>query len=482
MTSFKLVLLWTDTLLFVLVGVTIAGALYARQREHLRAPWRAVRRRPLGMAALVVLAGYVAVGLLDSIHFRLPLPKTDNAAAMDRLDYSTEVVSLLDMLVRPLKERVEKTYSAPFATHLYAKETVERPDGTETRGFPRLRYGGAHLADPMADRGADIAATARLGSIQGLLVWVLMIVLLVTWQARRHNLAWGELLRRVVLGRLDTPWREILATLGVLLLCGFVVGNLAAKYHVLGTDKVGPDVLYLSLKSIRTGIVIGTLTTLIMLPFAIMLGIMAGYFRGWADDVIQYLYTTLSSIPAVLLIAAAILTLQAHMAVHPEVFDTAALRADARLLFLCAILGVTSWTSLCRLLRGETLKLRETEFIQAAKAYGAGASTIILRHLLPNVMHIVLITVVLDFSGLVLAEAVLSYVGVGVDPTTISWGTMINSARLEMAREPMVWWSLFAAFTFMFALVLAANLFSDVVRDAFDPRLKSAVEPPAIES
>jgi len=111
------------------------------------------------------------------------------------------------------------------------------------------------------------------------------------------------------------------------------------------------------------------------------------------------------------------------------------------------------------------------EYVQAAAAYGAGPLTIMLRHILPNVMHIVLITVTLDFSGLVLAEAVLSYVGVGVDPTTISWGTMINGARLEMAREPMVWWSLAAAFAFMFALVLAANLFADVVRDAFDPRL-----------
>lgn len=88
-------------------------------------------------------------------------------------------------------------------------------------------------------------------------------------------------------------------------------------------------------------------------------------------------------------------------------------------------------------------------------------------------MHIVLITLVLDFSGLVLAEAVLSYINIGVDPTMNSWGNMINSARLELARDPIVWWSLAAAFMFMFALVLAANLFADVVRDAFDPRLRS---------
>ena len=95
---------------------------------------------------------------------------------------------------------------------------------------------------------------------------------------------------------------------------------------------------------------------------------------------------------------------------------------------------------------------------------------ILLRHILPNVMHIILISVVLDFSALVLAEAVLSYINIGVDPSTYSWGNMINGARLEMAREPIVWWSLSAAFIFMFALVLAANLFSDSVQEAFDPR------------
>jgi peptide/nickel transport system permease protein len=100
------------------------------------------------------------------------------------------------------------------------------------------------------------------------------------------------------------------------------------------------------------------------------------------------------------------------------------------------------------------------------------SARILSRHILPNVLHVVLITVVLDFSGLVLAEAVLSYVGVGVDPAMISWGNMINAARLEMAREPVVWWTLAAAFLFMFTLVLAANLFSDVVRAAFDPRLQ----------
>ena len=209
-----------------------------------------------------------------------------------------------------------------------------------------------------------------------------------------------------------------------------------------------------------------------MLPFSVLLGIMAGYLRGLVDDVIQYFYTTLNSIPSVLLIAAAVLVLQVYIETHPGLFPTAAQRADFRLLWLCIILGVTSWTGLCRLLRGEALKLRELEYVQAAQAFGVSEWRIMLRHILPNVMHIVLISVVMDFSGLVLAEAVLSYVGVGVDPSMISFGTMINAARLEMGREPMVWWSLASAFVFMLALVLAANLFADAVRDAFDPRVR----------
>ena len=141
---------------------------------------------------------------------------------------------------------------------------------------------------------------------------------------------------------------------------------------------------------------------------------------------------------------------------------------------------MTSWTGLCRLLRGETLKLRELDFVHAAQAFGVGPWRIMLRHVLPNVIHIVIITTVLGFSGLVLAEAVLSYVGVGVDPAMNSFGTMINSARLEMAREPIVWWSLAAAFVFMFVLVLSANLFADAVRDALDPRIRAQFVRPGV--
>ncbi|MCX7156583.1 MAG: ABC transporter permease [Rhodocyclales bacterium] len=458
MTAFAIqsVLLWSDALLFVLIGVIVGLSLWASRQDALRAAWARVAKDGVAMAAATVLAVFVLIGLLDSLHYRARLEPQPGAPAR----YAVEVNSALDALLSDLRQRAEKTYSAPLATHLYAKEALA--DSTQ-REFPRLKFGGAHLGDNLDNHEFDVALRASRGLAGGLVVWLLLVALV-----RRVN---GLDLKAVMeVGAGGTATGAIFITLlPIFLLLGLAI-SLGGGYHVFGTDKVGQDVLYLSLKSIRTGLLIGTLTTLVMLPVAVLLGILAGYVGGWVDDLIQYLYTTLSSIPGVLLIAAAVLMMQVVIDTHPDWFATSAERADARLLALCLILGMTSWTGVARLLRGETLKLRELEFVQAAQAFGVGRFAIMRRHILPNLMHIVLISLVMDFSGLVLAEAVLSYVGVGVDPSTISFGTMINTARMELAREPMVWWSLVAAFGFMFALVLAANLFADAVRDAFDPR------------
>ena len=225
--------------------------------------------------------------------------------------------------------------------------------------------------------------------------------------------------------------------------------------HPLGTDQVGKDVLYKAIKAIRTGLVIGGITTLIAIPFALFFGVQAGYFGRWIDDLITYIYSTLASIPGILLIIAFILAF------------------GKGLTQLCIIMGVTAWTGLCRLIRGEVLKLREMDYVYAARAIGAGPFWIQVKHVIPNVMHLVVIRTVLMFSGLVLAEAVLSYLNVGVGPNTMSWGSMINAGRFELAREPIIWWNLIAAFVFMFGLVLPANIFGDAVRDALDPRLKA---------
>lgn len=273
-------------------------------------------------------------------------------------------------------------------------------------------------------------------------------------------------------GTSSWPWRTAAITVGLVAIVISVFVTFSNGYHVLGTDRTGNSVLLISLKSIRTALVIGSVTTLVVLPLAIGLGVVAGYFRGWIDEAIQYLYTLIASIPDVLLIAASVLLLQVFIDNNPGLFSTALERSDARLTFLCLILGLTSFTGLCRLVRAETLKLREMEYIQGSRAFGVTHSQILWRHITPNLMHIVLIQAVMQFSTFILAEAVLSYVGIGVDPNTPSFGVIINSARAELAASPIVWWTLFSAFIFMLTLVLSANLFADAVRDAFDPRAR----------
>lgn len=450
------VFLYADQLLWLLVVIAAGYAWYCATRPHLALPWKRVFQSKAAVICTVVLGCFLVVGLADSLHFRLRLESTGagNAPA-----YSPEVLSLLDAGLSSLRNRTERTYSAPLATRLYAKEVVEIGAGPEAgkqvREYPRLKFGGSHLRSE-DDRLGDIYARIGLGLVAAMILAV-PIALAVRRLRRRDS---------------TVPWRAAGGALVVIAALALPVAFLAPYYHVLGTDKVGQDVLYLSLKSIRISLVVGTLTTLVLLPMAIGLGLAAGYFKGRVDDAVQYVYTTINSIPGVLLIAASVLMMQVVMERHADLFPTAAQRADVKLLVLCAILGLVSWTGLARLLRGEALKLSQLEYIEAAQAFGVADRRILTRHLLPNVAHIVIISIVMDFSGFVLAEAVLSYIGVGVDPATTSFGNMINAARLEMGREPVVWWSLAAAFFFMFVLVLAANLFADAVRDGFDPRVR----------
>jgi len=246
------------------------------------------------------------------------------------------------------------------------------------------------------------------------------------------------------------------------------------RAHLLGTDKVGRDVLVLAIKSIRTGVIVGGTGVLLALPFAIFFGVVAGYFGKRVDDLIVYLFTVLGSIPSILLIAAIMQIVAAWEATWQAGGRDIApiVSANLRLLFLVGVLGLTGWVGLCRLLRGETMKLAQMDYVRAARALGVRTHVILMRHIVPNLTHIVLITLILGFSGGVLAEAVLSFVGIGVDPSMASWGNMINRARLELARTPVIWWKLAASFVFMIGLVLPVNLFGDALRDAMDPRLQ----------
>ncbi|MCX7238817.1 MAG: ABC transporter permease [Burkholderiales bacterium] len=468
----KLVFLATDIVLYVLL---LAMALYVRhalRTPTLRQTWRIVVRDASAMSAAVILAIFLLVAVLDSMHFRPLLPPAPDASPTAEAAYSTRTLSVLDQMLKGRRESNEKTYSVPLGTHQFSKETM-LVDGKSVRDYPRLKFGGAHLQDPQVQWAGDIAWRSLAGLGAGVLAAAALWLLVAALRTRSVGAAASTALRAMWQGHTDIPWRAILLTASVLVMLGAWVAALWPYYHVFGTDQTGNDVLYQGIKSIRTAVVIGSLATLATLPLAIMLGILAGYFKGRVDDAIQYLYTVLSSIPSVLLIAAFVLMIQVFVDKNPTLFETGLERADIRLFLLSVILGLTGWASLARLLRAETLKLSELEYVQAARAFGVSHIGIMRRHVLPNVMHVVLIVAVLDFSGLVLLEAVLSYVGVGVDPTTNSFGTMINSARTELARDPTVWWNLMAGFSLMVTLVLSMQLFAGAVQEAFDPRARA---------
>jgi len=442
--SFEFLL--TDKCFLVVLIIGFFMTLWSLRREPVRHSFAIIMQRPIAVSAGIVLLFFLCIGVLDSIHFKSVTSGDENAT------------SLLDKLIAPLGSTYEKTYSKPFALSLFVSET-KLVNGLPQQTYPRLRYVPKEIeTDAQKVRVITQCLWSVLGISLAITIGLWITIVLIKF---------GRGDSKAYLPNLTSSAALItFFAMVYLLICGYC---LSRTFHVFGTGQIGQDIFYFSIKSIRTGLIIGLLTTLFMMPLALFLGVGAGYFGGVVDDVIQYIYTTLSSIPGVLLITASVLSLQAYMANHPEQFPTLAESADARLLALCLILGVTSWTSLCRLLRAEALKLREVDYVLAARALGSSWFTIIRKHLLPNVMHIVVITLVLDFSFLVMAEAVLSYVGVGVSPMTISWGNMINGARLELARDPVVWWPIFAAFVFMFLLVLAINLFADAVRDAFDP-------------
>ncbi|NNL64914.1 MAG: ABC transporter permease [Myxococcales bacterium] len=224
--------------------------------------------------------------------------------------------------------------------------------------------------------------------------------------------------------------------------------------HWLGTDKIGRDVLKQTLKGAKVALLIGGLTSSIAILLALALGVSAGYLGGRFDDAVFFVMSTLASMPGLLLLIALIAVL-GHGTLQ-----------------VCIALGVTSWVGMCRLSRAETFKLRELDYVVAARALGVADRRIILRHILPNLMHLVVITFVLMFSGLVLSEAVLSWLGIGLDG---SWGQMIDQARDELSREPAVWWNLVSASTALFVLILAVNRLGDAVRDVLDPRTQREV-------
>lgn len=221
------------------------------------------------------------------------------------------------------------------------------------------------------------------------------------------------------------------------------------RQHWLGTDIIGRDVLHRALKGARVALIIGGLTTLIVVPLALLVGVSAGYVGGRLDDFVFFVMSTLASMPTLLLLIALIMVL------------------GVGTVQVCIALGVTGWVGLARLVRAETFKIRELEYVDAARVLGTSELRIVFRHVLPNLMHLVVITFALLFSSLVLSEVVLSWLGIGIDG---SWGTMIDQARTELSRDPIIWWNLITASGALFGLILAVNQVADAVRDILDPR------------
>jgi peptide/nickel transport system permease protein len=432
--------------LFLGLMLVMAGLFFVSLRQV--STRRALERlllNPSAVASGLILWVFLGIGVLDCVH-----------TTEQRWDGHD---TYLDKFLAPLGQRDEKTFSAPMALHLYQYET-RWVDGRITMLKPRLNYPAVAL-DGAQMRHHWIQQHV-LYALAGVGIWCLLCAMMAGFLRRRWDMARWHLWRPSV--------RAAAVTGAILVFVAALLYGLSREFHVLGTGKIGQDILYYALKSIRTALMISILTTLFTLPFALILGVAAGYFGGWIDDMIQYLYTTISSIPGVLLISASVLSMQAFIVNHPLWFRSLAEQADARLLALCVILGVSSWTGLCRLLRAEALKLKHIDYVVASRLLGVSSWRVLTKHLLPNVMHIVMITLILDFSYLILAEALLTYVGVGVSPMTMSWGNMINSARLELARDPMVWWPMVAAFVFMLTLVLASNVFADALEKAWNPR------------
>jgi ABC-type dipeptide/oligopeptide/nickel transport system permease subunit len=218
-----------------------------------------------------------------------------------------------------------------------------------------------------------------------------------------------------------------------------------------GTDIFGRSVTQKVIKATETAVAIGIVVSMISIVIGTTLGMIAGYFGGFVDEIIVWFYTTFSSIPSIMLLVAIAFILG----------------KGTTTVFLS--LGLTSWVGLCRIVRAEVMKHKDREYVHAANAIGATHTRKLIKHILPNISHLLIINFTQTFDSAVKAEVVLSFLGLGVVGRP-SWGTMIDDSKLELSRG--VWWQLAAATLAMFIIVLAFNILGDALRDALDPKLK----------
>jgi ABC-type dipeptide/oligopeptide/nickel transport system permease subunit len=244
-------------------------------------------------------------------------------------------------------------------------------------------------------------------------------------------------------GLLATGWSEV----------GSGKWEPASAAHWFGTNLIGQDIFDRAIYSTKTSFEVGLIVALLSTAVGALLGAMAGFFGGsWIDEVVLWLMGVLDSIPFYLFVAAIAFALQdSPYAMHVAMI-------------------ATFWTSAGRLVRGEVIKLRDFEYVEAAHAIGVSQFTIIFRHILPNTTHILLVQATLTFVAAIKSEVILSFLGIGVKDG-MSWGLMIAESSQEVLAG--FFNNFLAASVLMFGLVMAFNMFSDALQDALDPRTVS---------
>ena len=224
--------------------------------------------------------------------------------------------------------------------------------------------------------------------------------------------------------------------------------------HWLGTDEVGRDILSRLIYGARVSLLIGVIAVGLSCPVGVLVGLVAGYAGRRVDDVLMRITDIQLAIPTILLAIAVVAVLGPGLG---NVIIT---------------LSVTGWTLYARLVRGETLAIKGRDFVQAARANGAGDARIVARHVLPNVLSPVIVVAVFAVANIIVLEATLSFLGLGVEPSVVTWGRMLNGGRLYLSTA---WWLTAFPGLAIFVTVLAVNLLGDHLRDWLDPRLRNTL-------
>lgn len=234
---------------------------------------------------------------------------------------------------------------------------------------------------------------------------------------------------------------------------GRIIDALVAPGHrfVLGTDQSGRDVLSRLIYGARISLTVGLVVQAVAVVIGTSLGLLSGFYGGWVDDVVSALTVILQAFPGLLFAIAVVAVL------GPSLFN------------VFVALGLVGWPGICRLVRGETLALREREFVEAVRAVGAPERRILVRHILPNCLGPLVVLVTLGMAGAILSEASLSFLGLGAQPPTPSWGSMLASGRDRMADAP---WLTFFPGLAIFVTILSLNMLGDGLRDVLDPKLR----------